>query len=386
MKAIGLMSGTSLDAIDAATVHVEKSDGRYSARLECFHSVPWDESLRARLLLACEDKATTGEIARLDVEVGRAFAHAARQVLARAGWRKEEVAVIGSHGQTIFHAGDEGVTLQVGDIASIAVETGIACVGNFRRHDLALGGQGAPLTPWADWHLLSSPTLHRIVHNIGGMANLTWLARGGCAEQVLAWDSGPGNVLLDECESLATNGASRFDWNGEGAARGRVDSAWLEGWQEHPFFARRPPKSCGREEFGRAFAAEFYDSGLNIGMSKDDVLANAARLSAWSMARSYAMLFDELAPGAEHEAGEVLLCGGGAFNPTLRRFVAEELRAQTTCAWPVRRLQEVGGDCEAREAVAFAMLACAAIEGKANTLAAVTGARRATVAGQIARP
>jgi len=385
MKAIGLMSGTSLDGIDAAAVEVEHENGRFSAQLSAFACVPWDEGLRERLLAACEDRASTGEVARLDAECGRAFGQAALQVLEVARWQAPEVAVIGSHGQTIFHAGDDGFTLQIGDLASIAVRTGVAVAGNFRRHDVALGGQGAPLSPWADWHLLSSPTMHRIVHNIGGMANLTWLPRGARAQDVRAWDSGPGNALLDECARLASGGEHRCDWNGARAQRGHLDPAWLRTWQAHPFFERKPPKSCGREEFGRAFASQFYDAGLQRGLSSDDILANATRLVAWSMARAYAQLRSQVLV-AQAEPTEVILCGGGAFNPALRAALEAEAHEQVGLGWPVRSLEEVGGSSEAREAVAFALMACAALAGEPNTLPQVTGASRACVSGQIARP
>lgn len=383
MKAIGLMSGTSLDGIDAAAVEIEESNGRYHARLQKFLCLPWDQALRQRLLRACEDRASTSEVALLDIEASRAFAQAALQVLAQANWRAEEVEVIGSHGQTIFHAGDQGITLQIGDASTIAALCGIACVGNFRRADMALGGQGAPLTPWADWHLLSSSEHNRIVHNVGGMANFAWLGRDSGLEEVRAWDSGPGNALLDECVSLASNGAERCDWNGARARRGAVHEAWLAQWKEHPFFERKPPKSCGREEFGRAFAAQFYDSALQAGLSSNDILSNATRLVAWSMVRAYAQLGGAQVLGG---ATEVILCGGGAFNPVLRTFLAQEMAARIGVAWTVRTLEEIGGSSEAREAVAFALMACAALRGQPNTLPQVTGASRACVAGQLARP
>lgn len=383
MKAIGLMSGTSLDGIDAVAVEIDKVDGRYHARLEKSLCLPWDQALRGRLLAACEDRASTSEVARLDVEASHAFAQAALQVLAATGWRAQEVEVIGSHGQTIFHAGHENVTLQIGDASVIAALTGIATAGNFRRADMVLGGQGAPLTPWADWHLLASPTIHRIVHNVGGMANFAWLGHGARLEEVRAWDSGPGNALLDECALLASDGAERCDWNGARARRGTVHGDWLAQWKEHPFFERKPPKSCGREEFGRAFAARFYDSGLQLGLSSDDILASATRLVAWSMVRAYAQLGQAQVLAGE---AEVILCGGGAFNPALRVTLQLEIKAQLSVAWPVRTLEEIGGSSEAREAVAFAMMACAALRGEANTLPNVTGASRACVAGQVARP
>jgi anhydro-N-acetylmuramic acid kinase len=380
-RAIGLMSGTSLDGIDAAAVEIETHNGRHHAVLKGLVTLPYDERFRERLRSACENACDVREVARLDAELPFLFAQAVSQVLAQARWRPEEIEVVGSHGQTIAHLPDESATLQIGSFAALATFTAIPCAGDFRSADVARGGQGAPLTPWADWHLFHDASRSRILHNVGGMANLSWLPRDGAIEDVRAWDSGPGCALIDECVRLATHGREHFDCGGAMAARGKDFPAWLRGWEQHPFFQKAPPKSCGREEFGRAFAAQFFDDGLQNGLAPDDIVCNATRLVAGSMARSYEPL--QVLAGANLAGAQVLVCGGGALNPSLLAFLGDKTRSLGV---EVKRLEEIGGHSEAREAVAFALMAHALMRGETNTLPRVTGARSASRAGCLAWP
>jgi anhydro-N-acetylmuramic acid kinase len=219
---IGLMSGTSLDGIDAACVEVIGSGQSIEVKLRGFFV--------CRLKTRCANAfcglcayGTVAEVARLNFELGELFARAALRVLESCNLQPQDVDLIGSHGQTICHLPDEGVTLQIGEPSIIAQRTGITTVADFRPRDMAAGGQGAPLVSLFDYLLLRHPERNRIVQNIGGIANLTWLPAGGSIEDVQAWDTGPGNMIIDECVRLLTDGAQCFDENGQLAAQGRVD-------------------------------------------------------------------------------------------------------------------------------------------------------------------
>jgi anhydro-N-acetylmuramic acid kinase len=197
----------------------------------------------------------------------------------------------------------------------IAERTGITTVAEFRYRDMAAGGQGAPLVPYVDYLLLRHPLKNRIIHNVGGIANLTFLPARATLDDVLAFDSGPGNMVIDECVRVLTAGAQEFDENGRLAAQGKVDEAWLAELMKHPFLYRQPPKSAGREEFGRAFAGAFVGDGKQRGLADYDIIATATALTAESMAASYKVL--------DVSDFEVILGGGGAFNPILRRMLEE---------------------------------------------------------------
>ena len=377
-RAIGLMSGTSLDGVDAACIEISGAFPDWRVKLRGFITQPFSPELRERIVQLCEN-GRVEELARLDVELGHVFAAAALQVLAGCEMELASIDVIGSHGQTVCHLPHENATLQIGQSAIIAERTGKPVVSDFRTADMAHGGQGAPLVPFVDWLLLRDEKIHRIVQNIGGIANLTWLPAGATLEAVRAWDTGPGNMIIDQCVGLATNGDKYFDESGALAALGKVDNAWLDTQMQHPFFARRAPKAAGREEFGRAFATQFYETGLQRGLSTCDIIATATALTARSVAADYKMLWRE----ADINAGacEVIAGGGGAFNATLCAMLQAQIR-------PAKLLRhedfEIRSD--AKEAIAFALLAHATLLGVPNTVRGATGAKRAVVAGKITPP
>ncbi len=356
MKVLGLISGTSADGIDAALCEIGEDADSSHVQLLAFECAAYAPALRERILDAGAGRANTPEIARLNGEIGRAFGAHAAQMFERYG-RAE---LIGSHGQTVCHLPAEGVTLQIGEGALIAEMTGVAVVSDFRQADVAAGGQGAPLVPFADWLTLLHPTRDRVVLNIGGIANVTILPAACALEQVRAWDTGPGNMIID---ALAQQFFGvPFDENGELAARGTVREFDLL----DDYFARVPPKSCGREEFGAHFAARFTQ------FAPHDALATATALTARSIADSLRRF------AGLREYYQVVVSGGGARNHALMA----QLRAQLPQAL-VTASQEIGINGDAREAMAFALLAAQTIKRQPSSVAGATGARGARVLGKV---
>ena len=352
VKILGLMSGTSADGIDAALCQISGDN----VELLAFECAPYAPELRQRVLRAGANQSDVREIARLNVAVAEAFAAHANSVFERHG-RAE---LIGSHGQTVCHLPAEGVTLQLGDGCLIAERTGVPVVSDFRQRDLASGGQGAPLVPFADWVTLRHPTTNRAILNLGGIANLTILPANCELEDVRAWDCGPGNIVID---ALAQRFFGLpFDANGALAARGAARDFDLD----DAFFARVPPKSCGREEFGAAFTARFEN------MEAHDALATATLLSARAVADSLRR-FSGL--GAEFE---LIASGGGAHNQTLMAHLRAQLPQAT-----VLFSDELGINGDAREAMAFALMAAQTWRGLPSNVPGATGARESLVLGKI---
>jgi anhydro-N-acetylmuramic acid kinase len=374
----GLLSGTSLDGVDALLLSVEGTDpGFLRWEVLGFRSDPYSASERARI----RDAIASGgvrELALLARDLSRRFAEAFMALLDSTGVRAEEVAAIGSHGQTMWHeppaGGAPGATLQIGDPSTLAEATGCAVVSDFRSRDMAAGGEGAPLVPWADWALLRREGVGRALQNLGGMGNVTFLPRDGDVREVRGFDTGPGVALLDGAARRASGGADAFDAEGAGAARGRVDASLLEDLLQDPFFSAPPPRSTGRERFGEARLDEIVARARpETRGAWDDLLATLVALTAASVGRAYR---DHL---PREGVDEVVLTGGGARNPTLASAIAAEL-----APLPVKcGAQALGMDPDAREAAAFAILAWAHLRGVPASLPAVTGARGPRVLGSL---
>jgi anhydro-N-acetylmuramic acid kinase len=286
------------------------------------------------------------------------------------------VEAIGSHGHTVWHeppsSGRSGATLQLGDAARIAERTGIDVVHDFRARDMAAGGHGAPLVPWVDHVLFTDPSNARAIQNLGGMANVTWLAAGG-REAPVAFDTGPGVALIDAATEMATSGAWTFDRDGHLGARGRAYGLVLGRLLEHPFFAETPPRSTGRETFGRPFVKSVVEELRPT--SKEDwcnVIATFTELTARSIAQAYKRW---LSP---RPIDEVFLTGGGARNPTLVGAIARALDPL-----PIQPRDALKVDPDAREAMAFAVLAWAHLTGRSGNVPGATGARRSRVLGSF---
>ncbi|MBI5135969.1 MAG: anhydro-N-acetylmuramic acid kinase [Nitrospirae bacterium] len=369
LTAIGLMSGTSADGIDAALVTVERKPRRVTLRHYC--EVPHPPARRERILAAARGQLNTEGICRLHAELGEAFAQAALALCAAADHAPARVAVVGSHGQTVWHAPDAHPpgTLQLGDASRIAAALGTPVVADFRSADLALGGQGAPLAPLLHHVLFGHPFKSRAVVNIGGIANVTWLKAGTGLEDVGALDSGPGNMVLDALAHRFSGGRQAMDQNGEWAARGRVDRPFLDELLANPYFSRPAPKSTGREVFGAPYAERLAADASARGLEHADALATATALTAHTIAREVMRM---------GRADEVLLCGGGAGNGTLLAMIADCLPGV-----PVRTTDDAGVPGTALEAMAFAELACRHLWGEPGNLPRVTGARGAAVLGAL---
>ena len=363
MIAFGIMSGTSADGMDAAAIEISDERPRPTIRLLAHVARQHPDSLRYRILAAGSGAPLPAhDLAVLHAELGVAYASVARELMTLTGSTPACIAV---HGQTVAHLPAEHATLQIGDSSRIAVETGVPVIDDFRSADVALGGQGAPLVPFAD-HLLFADGTPRAILNIGGIANVTLLPTNR-VEDVTAFDTGPGNMVIDQ---LARKGGSELDRDGAAAARGAVDDAALARALAHPYFARRGPKSTGREEFGAPFAQGLLTDVKARGGSLDDAIATATALTVELIARA-------LAGGGWTE---LVVAGGGSRNVTLMDRLRER------AGLPIRLSDELGIPAEAREAVAFAVLGAYRLRGEPNTLPRCTGASRAVSAGAVHAP
>jgi len=374
---IGLMSGTSLDGIDAALVEIGGSgEDDVSARLVRSLTVEYGDDRREAIHAAIVSGSAEA-LCGLHADLGEWLAEAATRVCAEAGVEPDSVDAIGSHGQTVWHrppsADRRGATLQLGDAATIAERTGIAVVSDFRTRDVAAGGQGAPLVPWVDKVLFAGEGKTRALQNIGGIGNVTRVPPKGSAEPAFAFDTGPGNALIDAAVELATGGRATFDRDGTLAARGEVDAELLAELMRHPYFAAQPPKSTGREEFGRPFVARLVEAVRPEG-DRDwlDLVATLTELTARSIADAYRRW---LLPRGVDEA---VVTGGGARNPTLMGRIRALLDPL-----PVRDGAALGIDADAKEAVAFALLAWAHLRGIPANVPQATGAAGPRVLGSF---
>ncbi len=382
MIVAGVMSGTSADGIDVAIVRIQ---GRgFRTRFELLHhsAFPFPQRVRRAVLAAMNARrASVADLARLNFLLGELYADAVRTAATRA---KARLDLIGCHGQTIYHQAtprsflgrEIACTWQTGEGAIIAGHTGVPVVSDFRPADMAAGGTGAPLVPFLDYLVYRNPRRGRIVQNIGGIANFTAIPAGASPEQVIAFDTGPGNMVIDALAERLFR--KPFDRDGRLAARGRVLEAVLEQTLRHPYFRRPPPKTAGREEFGREFVHAFLRRCR--GARKHDILATATALTARSIAGAVRMF---LVPGvAAHQFfSELIVSGGGARNRTLIQILRRELPALR-----LRTSGELGLPAEAKEAVAFAILAYQTWHRLPSNIPAATGAERAAVLGKISYP
>jgi anhydro-N-acetylmuramic acid kinase len=376
LRVAGLMSGTSVDGADVAIVDVS----RRKVQLRAFEMFAYPPALRERILSLCRpESARLDDICHYNFVLGEVFADAVIKLCSKSGITLSSIDLIGSHGQTIYHNargrrhGRRAIrsTLQIGEPSVIAQRTGIATVADFRPRDMAAGGEGAPLVPFADYILFSHNRLTRAVQNIGGIANVTLLPGGGVLGEVTAFDTGPGNMVIDGIIRLATGGKRNFDRNGKMAARGTIDKTLLGDMLRHPFLRRTPPKSTGREEFGAAFVEHIYRRAVEIGLSDADIVATVTAFTARSIAQAYRQFLPSM-------PDEVILCGGGAHNGTLVEMLRSELA-------DVKMLStdDFGISVDAKEAVSFAVLAWATIKGMPNNLPGATGAEQPVVLGKI---
>ena len=367
---VGLMSGTSLDGVSAAVVRFTRAEsGALEADLLAFIGTSYTADQRDRLARALET-GSAREYCRLAFDVGHWLADAAIEVIAEAGVAKHEIRAIGSHGQTIWHEPPHS-TWQLGEAAVIAERTGLDVVSDFRVRDVAAGGQGAPLVPVADALLFSGPEW-RALQNIGGIGNVTIVPPNGRLDGVRAFDTGPGVAVID-ATVRALVPSSAFDVDGRLAARGTALTAVVDELLAHAYFASPPPKSTGRELFDAAYVARLIERcrAVRAESSMEDVIATATSLTARSIADAYRQFMPE-------PVTEVLVSGGGAKNPALVAMLAREI-----APIPVRAFADRFFDGEAKEAVAFALLAYLYVNGETSNVPRATGARGARILGKL---
>jgi anhydro-N-acetylmuramic acid kinase len=384
MRVIGLISGTSVDGIDAALVNLSGSTFDLSVDVLGSATYPYPAALRSQILEVCHGAPIAlPDLAALDDAIAQQFARAALALQTAHG----PADLIGSHGQTVFHRPPTetalGYTVQLGRGEAIAIATRCTTISNFRAADMAVGGQGAPLVPPIDACLLSHPKYHRCVQNLGGIGNVAYLpprpvralehpeTRTAYQAQVRGWDTGPGNVLLDLAVSQLSGGERTYDADGAWAAQGTIQPDLVQRWLQQDFFQEPPPKSTGRELFGQAYLEQCLTEATAYDLSPADLLATLTELTAVSVAHSYQTFLPRL-------PDQVLLCGGGSRN----RYLHQRIQAHLpTCE--VMATDAVGMPAEFKEAIAFAVLAYWRTQGIPGNLPDATGARRAVLLGDL---
>lgn len=381
--AVGLISGTSMDGVDAALVEIRGAVERPRVRLLEFVTVPYKPAVRDAISqVASGGPAGASAISQLNFLLGEVFADAALAVCKRGRISARRLAVIGSHGQTIYHQGQASreagreisSTLQIGEPAVIAERTGALVVADFRTADMAAGGEGAPLVPMVDYLLLRDARQGLVALNIGGIANVTVIPAGAKPDDVFGFDTGPGNMVVDALVRHFTGGRASYDAGGFVASHGKVNRGALGYALDHPFFRREPPKSAGREQFGRVFVYKHFLA------RRRPKFADAARTATELTARTIADAVQKFVM-PRVEVRRLIASGGGARNKFLMKRIADFLPGIT-----VELSDRYGLPGDAKEAIAFAVLADRTLHGLPGNLPRVTGARRAVVLGKVSRP
>lgn len=362
LRVVGLISGTSADGIDAALVEVHRRDDGVDVRTLAVRARPFTGDERARILSLCRPDAPVEAVTAANVDLADWFAAAALAVAMDAD-------LIASHGQTIWHIPGHS-TLQIGEAAVIAERSGMPVVSNFRARDMAAGGQGAPLVSYMDYLIFRDPVRSRAIQNLGGIGNVTYVPAGSSPEQVMAFDTGPANMVVDGLMQAALG--QTYDRDGAVAATGRVDEGMLAELLTDPYYAQRPPKATGREVYGRAFA-EGLISRWGSRLRPADLVATATMLTVRTIADAYRAFLPRV--------DEVILGGGGVHNATLVRWLQDAMAPV-----PVRSCAEFGIDPDFKEAVAFAVLGAETMWGRPGNVPSATGARRPVILGDFTPP
>ncbi len=373
MRVAGIMSGTSLDGIDVAIVDIA---GR-GIQPVAFRAAPYPEKVRNAILGVSNTTTTTGEIARLHVLLGELYAAAVQETCKLRRVPLRSIGLVGCHGQTIYHQGEPvpflgnsvAATLQIGEAAVIAERLGVPVVSDFRPRDMAAGGKGAPLVPFVDYLLFRHPKRGRVALNIGGIANLTAIPPNARSNQVIAFDTGPGNMVMDALAAEFTGGRRRFDRDGRIAAKGCVDRVLLDRLLARSYYRQRPPKSAGREQYGAEFIAELKKSGLPL----RDLIATSTALTAAAIAIGIERFVKPLM-----SIDDLIAAGGGVWNRTLMAYLQAFLPGIR-----ISRTDDYGIDPDGKEAVAFALLAYQTYRHRPSNLPSATGARHPVVLGKI---
>lgn len=381
-RIVGLMSGTSLDGVDAVWATVEGHGTSLSVTQEAFVHTPYPHALRTRIHDAATNAASVQDVARLRVRLAHAYADAVDAVAAAADQSIDDLDLVGCHGQTVQHLPDAAsyagesvrASLQLGNPSTLANQIDVPVVGDFRAADLARGGQGAPLVPYFDYAGFTDPDEPRGLLNLGGIANLTVLPADASRDAVRAFDTGPANMVLDALARRLFD--DPMDRNGARAASGTPDHDLLADLLSGDYFHREPPKSTGRADFGPDFVDDLLGAAQSRGLSTEDTLATATLLTAASVYQAYARYVRP-----EHSIERVIVSGGGVHNDTLMRMLSDAF-----APIPIESIAEHGVDPDAKEALCFAVLAHETVHGVPTSLPSVTGAERAAVLGSVSIP
>lgn len=379
---VGLMSGTSCDGIDACMAKITGNGLSTSIEIIGFETYPYENDIRELIFDSSQQQTgSVDKVCQLNFILGKLFADAVKQIARKASVSLSEIDIIGSHGQTVYHIPsstqgiDKGVrsTLQIGEPSVIAQETGITTVADFRGRDIAAGGDGAPLVAYADFILFGRESVCRAVQNIGGIANVTFLPGDCDINNVIAFDTGPGNMIIDRFAEIITNGKSNLDKDGELASKGKLNKGLLETLCCHPYLSRHPPKSTGREEFGIQFSDNLYEETKRDNIDPLDAITTVTAFTAKSISDSYRRFIQPFS-----KISEIVISGGGTKNLTLLRFLESYLEGTR-----IRNVEEFDIPSEAKEALSFAILANETICGNPGNVPSATGAKERVILGKI---
>lgn len=372
---VGLMSGTSIDGIDAAIVRINEWGLRTKAELIHFISVPFSEEMQQEILQCMNvEESNIARITSMNFKLGKLFANAVKQVCKEADIPLNQIHAIGSHGQTVFHIPQETdnlvqSTLQIGEPSVIAYETGVTVISNFRSMDIAAGGEGAPLVPYTDYLIYQSDSKGRALQNIGGIGNVTVLPKGGEIKDLFAFDTGPGNMIIDEvCKKRL---GLAYDRDGNWAAKGKVHKELVAAWLRNPYFHKQPPKSTGRELFGNTYTEKILKNYPEI--SDQDLIATVTYYTAYSIYDAYKkFVFPKV------QIDEIILGGGGSYNRTLINMLKGLLPD-----YKIYTQEDLGFSSDAKEAIAFAILANETIHQQYANVPQATGSNTQVILGSI---
>lgn len=382
---IGVMSGTSVDGIDIAITAITGETPHLSVDLIYFKSIPFSSIVKEAVFRLFQPHTSSSEdLCSMNFLLGELFAEAIVQVAEEANIDLQDVLLISSHGQTIFHNPKPQLicgrmvssTLQIGESAIIAERTGCLVVSDFRVRDMAAGGQGAPLVPFVDSLLFFSNEGGRVAVNIGGIANVTYVPQSGSGKEIIAFDTGPGNMIIDGLVRLVTKGQQQYDSDGEIAKRGTIQEDYLQRWMMQPYISEQPPKSTGRELFGEQCVSQWWKDSQQYGMNDADLIATATAYTVRTLAQAIKRFILQ-----KHDVVEALIGGGGAYNPIIMEGIRREL--------PELRIlsqDKTGITSESKEAVAFAVLGYECFHRRPNNVPSATGARHPVVMGKITYP
>lgn len=375
MYAVGLMSGTSLDGIDVVLAEITGTYTDTKLNMLAFETYHITAELKTKIKQACSvEHSNVALICSLNFELGYLFAESVKGICKMHNFPLTKLDFIASHGQTIFHIPEKSEafacsTLQIGEPAIIAYETGVKVISNFRTMDMAAGGQGAPLVPYSEFILYGNKGKNLLLQNIGGIGNVTFVPANGVLDDVFAFDTGPGNMIIDEL--MLQLYRKNYDKDGAIAALGQIDEKLLQQMQQEPYFKLQPPKSTGRELFGAQYVEKLLLEHANI--SPQDFITTATMFTAWSIADQYqCFVFPK------HDIDAVVLSGGGAYNQTLKRFITQLLPNIE-----VLTQEDLGHSSDAKEALAFIVMGNETLNHNPSNVPSVTGANEQVVLGQI---